>query len=169
MCTTKHHAIKTYGGVEVQLHAFTSALGGGEWSASPPEKDSGAHWTGGWVGPRTGLDMKAKRKKSPAPAGIEPWSSSSQPRNCTDWATVAPTQNSDLVKFSNLYLIHCLTKHKKCTMWCVGGKVWIGFIWLRIKRPGSEADHSPPYGIGDKNAWSYTSTPPIRIYGVVLK
>jgi len=37
-----------------------------------------------------------------------------------------------------------------------------------VKRPGREADHSPPYGDEFKNAWSYTSTPPIRIHGVVL-
>jgi hypothetical protein len=37
-CTlTEHHAIKAYCGVDVQLHAFlTSALDGGEWSASRP-------------------------------------------------------------------------------------------------------------------------------------
>jgi hypothetical protein len=34
LCLTKHHAMKTYWGVEVQLHAYlTSALDGGEWSA----------------------------------------------------------------------------------------------------------------------------------------
>jgi hypothetical protein len=34
---TKHHSIKTYGEVEVQLYAFfTSALDGGEWLASRP-------------------------------------------------------------------------------------------------------------------------------------
>jgi hypothetical protein len=33
--STKHHAMKLYGGVEVQHHAFlTSALGGNEWSGS---------------------------------------------------------------------------------------------------------------------------------------
>jgi hypothetical protein len=32
---TKHYAMKTYGGVDVQIHVFlTSALVGGEWSAS---------------------------------------------------------------------------------------------------------------------------------------
>jgi hypothetical protein len=35
LCLTKYHAMKTYWGVEVQLHAFLiSALDGGEWSAS---------------------------------------------------------------------------------------------------------------------------------------
>jgi hypothetical protein len=34
---TEHHAMKTYWGVELWLHVFlTSALDGGEWSASRP-------------------------------------------------------------------------------------------------------------------------------------
>jgi len=37
LCLTKHHAMKTYRGVEVSLHAFlTSAPDRGEWSASRP-------------------------------------------------------------------------------------------------------------------------------------
>jgi hypothetical protein len=33
LCLTKHHAMKMYWGVEVQLHPFlTSALAGDEWS-----------------------------------------------------------------------------------------------------------------------------------------
>jgi hypothetical protein len=66
--------MKTYGGVEVQLHAFlTSPLHGGEWSAShichftPEERDPGTHMIGGWVGPRAGLDAVVKRKKNPCP------------------------------------------------------------------------------------------------------
>jgi len=31
-----------------------------------------------------------------------------------------------------------------------------------IKRPGREADHSPPSRTEVKNLWSYISTPPIR-------
>jgi hypothetical protein len=42
-------------------------------------------------------------------------------------------------------------------------------LWVpRIKRPGREADQSPPPSADVKNAWSYTSTPPIRLHGVVL-
>jgi hypothetical protein len=34
-----------------------------------------------------------------------------------------------------------------------------GTLSLGIKRPGREADHSPPSSAEVKNAWSYTSTP----------
>jgi hypothetical protein len=34
-----------------------------------------------------------------------------------------------------------------------------------VKRPGREADHSPPSIAEVKNAWSYTYTSPIRLHG----
>jgi hypothetical protein len=37
-----------------------------------------------------------------------------------------------------------------------------------IRQPKRDADHSPPSSAEVKNAWSYTSTPPIRLHGVVL-
>jgi hypothetical protein len=46
---------------------------------------------------------------------------------------------------------------------------WVpGALSLGVKRPGREADHSHPFSAKVKNAWSYTSTPPIRLHGVVL-
>jgi hypothetical protein len=61
--------MKVYGGVDVYIHIFfTSALDGGEWSASRPgrftpgERTPGTHWIGGWVDPRAGLDDMEKRK-----------------------------------------------------------------------------------------------------------
>jgi hypothetical protein len=64
--------MKAYGGVGVQFHVFlTSAVVGGEWSASPPghftpgERALGTHWIGGSVGPRTGLDDVGKRRTRP--------------------------------------------------------------------------------------------------------
>jgi hypothetical protein len=47
---------------------FTSALAGGEWSATRPgrftswERAPGTHWIGGWVDYRTSLDDMEKRK-----------------------------------------------------------------------------------------------------------
>jgi hypothetical protein len=59
--------MKTYGGVDVQIHVFlTSALVEGELSAtrpcrfSPGERSSGIRWTGSWVDPRAGLDYLEK-------------------------------------------------------------------------------------------------------------
>jgi hypothetical protein len=46
---------------------------------------------------------------------------------------------------------------------------WVpGALFLAVKRPRLEADHSPPSSAEVKNAWSYTSTPPISLHGVVL-
>jgi hypothetical protein len=39
---------------------------------------------------------------------------------------------------------------------------------LRVKWLGCEADSSPPSGAEIKNVWSYTSIPPICLYGMVL-
>jgi hypothetical protein len=61
--------MKTYMGVDVQIHVFlTSALVGVEWSASRPgsftpgERAPGTHWIGGCVDPRAGLDDLEKRE-----------------------------------------------------------------------------------------------------------
>jgi hypothetical protein len=63
--------------VDVQIHVFfTSALVGGEWSASlpgrfaPRERAPGAHWIVGWAGPRAALDDLETRKILPLP-GLE--------------------------------------------------------------------------------------------------
>jgi hypothetical protein len=45
---------------------------------------------------------------------------------------------------------------------CTGGS------FQGVKRPGREADYSPPTNGEVKKIWIYTSTPPIRLHGVVL-
>jgi hypothetical protein len=46
---------------------------------------------------------------------------------------------------------------------------WVlGAISLEVKRPGREANHSPPSTAKVKNEWGYTSTPPVQLYGMVL-
>jgi hypothetical protein len=63
--------------MSISTHSFTSTIDGGEWSDSRPgrfmpgERVPGTHWIGGWVGPGAGLDTVSKRKKFPAPPGIE--------------------------------------------------------------------------------------------------
>jgi hypothetical protein len=39
---------------------------------------------------------------------------------------------------------------------------------LKVKRPGNEADHSPPSSAEVKNAWSYTSTLPYVFMALYL-
>jgi hypothetical protein len=64
----------------------------------------------------------------------------------------------------NFYLHHCIQNSSGPTQ---PPSQWVsGALPLGVKRPGREANHSPPSSAELKNAWSYTSTP-IR-HGVVL-
>jgi hypothetical protein len=62
----RHDDVWVSGGIAPPF--LTSALDGGEWSASRPgrftprEIASGNHWTGGWVGPRADLEAVENRK-----------------------------------------------------------------------------------------------------------
>jgi hypothetical protein len=69
---TKHHAMKTYWGVEIGLHAFwTSALDGDEWSASQPGRlTPGKDRRLG--GPQSRSGHGGEEKNSQPPPGIEP-------------------------------------------------------------------------------------------------
>jgi hypothetical protein len=59
----EHDSMKTYRGVQVQLHH--SFLNGGEWSASRSYRIiPSTHWIGGRVRPRAGLEAERKRKVS---------------------------------------------------------------------------------------------------------
>jgi hypothetical protein len=78
-------------------HSLTSALDGGEWSASrpsrlnPSERAPGTHWIGDWVGPRAVLDAVVKRK---IPSPRREWNPrtsivQSVAQRYTDWAIMA--------------------------------------------------------------------------------
>jgi hypothetical protein len=64
--------MKVYEGVDVKIHVFlTSALVGGEWSASSPGRFiPHTHWIVGWERLKTGLNDMEKRKFLPLP-GLE--------------------------------------------------------------------------------------------------
>jgi hypothetical protein len=44
-----------------------------------------------------------------------------------------------------------------------------GFFPWGVRMPEREADHSPKSSVEVENAWSYISTPPVRLRGVVLR
>jgi hypothetical protein len=79
--------METYGEVEIQVHtSLTSAVDGGEWSASrhcdltPREAAPGTHWRrGGSVGSRIRLDPVKKGKVSCACRQTNHYSSVAQP------------------------------------------------------------------------------------------
>jgi hypothetical protein len=69
----------------ISTHSVTSALDGGEWSASrpgrftPKERAPATNCIGGWVGPRAVLDTVVKRKipssrreSNPRPPIVQP-------------------------------------------------------------------------------------------------
>jgi len=46
---------------------------------------------------------------------------------------------------------------------------WVlGVLSQGVNRSGREADHSPKPSVEVKNAWSYTSTLPVHLHGVLL-
>jgi hypothetical protein len=89
LCLTKNRVRKTLGGEEVQLHTFlTSALHGGERSASRPWRFTPRERAPGWV--------RWRREKSlPLPV-IENRSSSPWPSHYTDWA-ISITNHSFII------------------------------------------------------------------------
>jgi hypothetical protein len=84
-------------------HSLTSALDGGEWSASRPgcfnstERAPDTHWTGGWVDPRAVMDAVVKRKIPSPCRESNPRTPINQPVNqgYTDWAIPAPFRNEE--------------------------------------------------------------------------
>jgi hypothetical protein len=78
-------------------HSLTSALDGGEWSASrsgrftPRERVPGTHGIGGWVGPRAVVDAVVKRKIPSPRRESNPRTPTVQPvaQRYTDWAITA--------------------------------------------------------------------------------
>jgi hypothetical protein len=111
----------------------TSALGRGEWSASRPGRDftlgertPGTHCTGGWVGPRAGLDTEARGKILCPYRGSNPGWPFVQPvvRHYTAWAN--PTRQRMRIRTKNTSLqcvrfVQRIHRHriKICCLWCI--------------------------------------------------
>jgi hypothetical protein len=85
----------------------------------PPEK-SGAHCTGGWVGPRTGLDRCGKSR---LPPGFDPRTVQLVASRYTDWA-IGPTHLWMAFNFSSL--LRNLWPH---TCWINTLRDYVGKQW----------------------------------------
>jgi hypothetical protein len=90
--------MKTYWGVEVQLHAYFDLGTRWRWLVSfiprqlyPRERAPGTHWIGSWVGPRAVLDAVVKRKIPSPHRELNRRTPIVQPvvQRFTDWAIVA--------------------------------------------------------------------------------
>jgi hypothetical protein len=107
----------------------TSALDGGELSASRPgraftpgERTSGTHCTGGWVGPRAGLNTEARGKILCPRRGSNPDRPVVQPvvRHYTAWATrllINPStlhNNSHIYKNNNVRVVMAVNITMQC-------------------------------------------------------
>jgi hypothetical protein len=77
-------------------------------------------------------------------------------------------QIKNVLDFDSFTLLH-VSGHKSLTGWFLFLSMIVpGTFFPGIKRLGREVDHSPLSGAEVKNAWSYISTPPIGLHGVVL-
>jgi hypothetical protein len=102
---------------------LTSALDGGEWSASRPGralprgKTPGTHCTGGWVGLGAGLDTEDRGKSLWPCRGSNPDRPVVQyvVRHYTDWATPSPyiAQNSTRASGLNVSFLRDSCKFKQ--------------------------------------------------------
>jgi hypothetical protein len=83
--------------------------------------------------------------------------------------TIKTSENIILLFFYVLEIFLCTTASRTALGSTQPPTQWVPeALSLRVKRRGREADHSPPSSAEVQNAWSYTSTPPIRLHGVVL-
>jgi hypothetical protein len=76
----------------------------------------------------------------------------------------------DFTKRRQWVRIFLFTTASRPALWSTQPRIqWVtGALSVGVKWPGREADHSLPSSAEVKNAWSYTSTPPVHLHGLVL-
>jgi hypothetical protein len=89
--------------------------------------------------------------------------SSSEFKNAWNYTSALPIRRHGVVLSKaqrQLYLLPFTTVSRQDLGSTQPPLQWVsGALSLEVKRPGREADHSPPSSADVKNAWSYTSTP----------
>jgi hypothetical protein len=100
------HAMKTYGGVEVELHSFLTSLTMRAVNVRlrplyPLRMNPGTHGIEGWVDPRASLD-EVEKKKYCATAGIR----TARSYSCTD--CIIPVRNNSVFNLFWAVYYQCL-------------------------------------------------------------
>jgi hypothetical protein len=168
---------------DICLHA-------GEWSASRPgrftsrERAPGTHCIGGWVGPRAVLDAVGKRK-IPSPSWesnlrtpiVQPLAQcyTDRARQETETLLVAPVTLLTELRAGRPGFYFRQGKGFSFSLFTASspalGPTQLPIQWvpralsLGVKRPGREAERSPPSRAEVKNAWCYASTLPYVFMG----
>jgi hypothetical protein len=176
-------------------HSLTSALDGGEWSASrpgcftPSERAPCTHWIGGCVGPRIGMDALSKRKIPSSHQESNPdhpiATNNDDDKTATlrfvlcilcrsrdssvGIATSLRAGRSGFDSRQGLGIFLFATASRPAVGSTQPPMQWVpGALSPEVNRQGREADHSSQSSAEVKNAWSSTSTTPIRLHGVAL-
>jgi hypothetical protein len=136
-------------------------------TVSPPGKEPpGTHCIEGCVRPRTGFEYMSNLRPVILEKSRNAWSRGSC--QYSDWTTGWMTG----VQFPGGAIMEMLLMATVSTP-ALGPSQppiqWVsGALFLWVKRPEREADHFPPFSTEVKNTWSSTTTPLIRLHGVVL-
>jgi hypothetical protein len=171
-------------------HSLT-ALDAGEWSDSRParftprERAPVTYWIGSWTGPRAGLDAVVKRK-IPRPRR-EPNTINNALRYCPHISSndteIGAVIAQSVLRWATSWTIGILRSYSRRGLrnflFTTASRTALrptqpptqgvtGALSPGVKRAGREAEHSLPSSVEVKNAWSYTSIPPIRLHGVVF-
>jgi hypothetical protein len=163
---------------------------------TPRERAPGTHWIGGWVGPRAGLDAVVKRKIPSPRRESNPTTPIVQSvAQCYTDLTITALltfrcPEKKICRHVPFLPMRAGSRDSSAVHGLDGRRFRVpggsgnffpspprppaSYQWvpaalsLGVKRLRCEADHSPISSAEVKNAWSYTSTPPIRLHGVVL-
>jgi hypothetical protein len=111
---------------------------------TPGERTPDTHWTGGWVGPRAGLNTEARGKINCLSRGsnLDRPVVQSVARHCTDWATPAPKLCYCLTRKTNIDSIGFVKWYFKTSPWNeILDTTFQIVIW------GSHGDENTDYGL----------------------
>jgi hypothetical protein len=152
--------MKTYRGVDEYIHIFlSSAVVGGEWSASYPGRlTTGTHWIGSCVGLRAFLEVVEGRKILPQP-GLE-----LRPLGCSARSSLRCFLVGGGVQLGPLGTAATDWPIVACPWWLWWYRIWLNEDW-QGKPKYSEKTLCPPHiPLDQKRAAAVGSQRPLELW-----